>query len=82
MGKGYIYQRCKPCGGTGTETLGRWSEQQGDYTEEIECRTCGGNGKRPVAGLSDNLVALFDDMNDKINDIMDKCNDIFEKVNE
>jgi len=79
--KGYLYRSCGNCGGTG-EVVVSVLVGENEGQETIECPVCAGAGILAFAGLSDNLVALFDDMNDKINDIMDKCNDIFEKVNE
>jgi hypothetical protein len=78
--KGYLYRSCRNCGGTG-EVVVSVLVGENESVESHECPVCTGSGILAFAGLSDNLVTLFDDMNDKINDIMDKCNDILEKVN-
>ena len=71
MELGYIYQVCKPCGGTGERSVSGIAGDE-EIRETVECSTCGGSGRRPVAGLSDDLIDLFNDMNDKINDIFEK----------
>jgi len=50
--------------------------------EEITCRTCSGSGLRSSLSLSDSLITLLGDINDKINDIKEKADEIKEVVDE
>lgn len=74
MEKGYIYQVCKPCSGTGEVSVSRMTGDD-EIQEVIECTVCEGSGVRPIAGLSDDLIDMLNDMDDKINDIFEKVSE-------
>lgn len=58
----------------GVESVTRMVDEE-SITEEITCRTCGGSRLRSTLFLSDDLIDLLNDMNNKIDDIFEKLNE-------
>jgi hypothetical protein len=76
-----IYSSCPSCSGTGIENITTLVGENEQHTQ-MTCHKCAGDGRVSNQYLSEDLITLFQDMNDKINDMNDKINDIFEKINE
>lgn len=70
-----IYAKCIKCI-DGIESIKVTLPGGNIETNEIVCRSCGGEMAIPSGSF------LSKDFVDVINDIQQKCNDIFEKVNE
>lgn len=64
---------CHACGGAGqlTNPVG-----YPPVLVEKDCEACLGDGFRVHGELSDDLIDLLQDMNDKINDIFEKLNEV------
>lgn len=69
-----ICSSCPQCTGTGQEwiTTGLGDNIQ---REQITCRRCSGTGKVSNQCLDDDLINMFEDMQNKINDISEKVNE-------
>ena len=67
-----IIKKCQQCGGAGqlTDPVGIPPEMV-----ESDCVMCLGTGVQNHGFLSDDLIDLLQDMNDKINDIFEKVNE-------
>ena len=69
-----LYHACKPCRQTGT--VDYVYLENGDIVPGTKtCTLCRGKGKHSNTWLSDDLIDLFNDMNEKINDILEKLNE-------
>ena len=69
-----LYHACKPCRQTGT--VDYVYLENGDIVPGTKtCPLCRGEGKHSNTWLSDDLINLLNDMNDKINDIFEKVNE-------
>ena len=68
-----IKAECYACGGAGqlTNPVGN-----PPVMVETDCKVCSGTGYRVHSNLSDDLIDLLQDMNDKINDIFEKLNEV------
>ena len=69
-----LYHFCKRCSGTGTEDF-ETLEGNVVVPGSQQCPLCGGEGYHSNTRLSDDLITLLQDMNDKINDIREKVNE-------
>lgn len=69
-----IFTSCSQCSGTGSENVS--SIIDGETTsEEIACRTCGGEKIVSNLFLSSDLIGMLNDMKNKIDDIFEKVNE-------
>jgi hypothetical protein len=68
-----ITKDCDSCGGLGYE-----SGESGDPPEstQTECSKCAGTGILPHGQLSDDLIDMLNDMNNKIDDIKEKIDEM------
>lgn len=67
-----ITKSCDSCGGLGYES-GESVDPPGPV--QTECKKCAGTGILPHGQLSDDLIDMLNDMNNKINDIFEKVNE-------
>lgn len=72
-----VYRDCDGCGGTGEES-GMSGIPPAPAT--VPCAKCSGTGRLTLGHISEDLITLFNDMNDKLNDIKEKCDEIFDEV--
>jgi len=69
-----IHNNCSRCN-AGIETIEVPIVGGGTETVERPCIECGGSGKQVLGYLSDDLIDMLQDMQDKINDIFEKVNE-------
>ncbi len=69
-----LYHFCKICRGTGTEDFNVLDNGELVPGSRV-CPVCEGEGYHSNTRLSDDLISLLNDMNNKINDIFEKVNE-------
>ena len=70
-----IWRLCRRCDGTGDIIVKQPDPENPVESEYIECPCCLGVGKQLWGSLHEDLMDLFNNMNDKLNDIIEKLNE-------